>query len=68
MTGQMFVGDDDLLKIEAKKLRDDDGHTYYDMRRVEDELKRDFTGLRVVERRDAEGVLYITGKPKYEQT
>ena len=53
--GQMFIGDQELLKIEAK--------TGVPMVEVERQLRRDFTGLRIAERQDELGILYIQGKP-----
>lgn len=55
LVGQMFVGDDDLMKIEPKKG--------YSQMQVEQDLRRDFKNLRIVERDNARNILYITGKP-----
>lgn len=54
--GQMFVGDEDLIKIEAKRG--------ISMMQVEKELARDFSHLRIVEKDLARNTLFITGKPK----
>lgn len=58
MTGQMFVGDQDLIEIEPKK-----GFTF---EQVEAQLRKDFKGLRVVEKKFDKNKMYITGKPKLE--
>lgn len=54
--GQMFVGDEDLIKIEPKRG--------ISMMQVEKELARDFHHLRIVEKDLARNTLFITGKPK----
>ena len=52
----MFVGDEDLIKIEPKRG--------ISLDTVERELSRDFHHLKIVERDLARNTLYITGKPK----
>lgn len=55
MSGQIFHGDQEVLRIEPKKG--------FSFDQVESQLRRDYKGVRVVQKDLAQNVMYITGTP-----